>query len=583
MATTNRTVTHKCETPHTRNGMPVARRPIGSVHRASAADRLRSRLGNSNTIAFLASGAKSGTMQRAASEGTDSAIQATGAAGLPGRGWIYPKLDVGAADHPLEREADAVADQVMRMKEGACCASCAAGGACEEVTVRRKPDAPAASRAPLPRGLEQQVRRLTTGGAPLSPSLRAFFEPRMGRDLGSVRVHDDGEAQSTAGAVRAKAFTLGEHIAFGPGHWAPDSGEGRRLLAHELTHVIQQRPTVSLPMTEGRSAAQPRSLTRAHTGNSGDQIARQSDGGADAGVPSLDPMDAGASGGLPDEPGGARYSRQAACVARLGGCTTTRDAGPVEPTDIAKYNRDCKEKTGYAGPDITPSEDECRQYTTGALIDPAKISRLQTLNMQYLERLGRGEIRLADAQQIDGALRRAYAALQRGGAALPGLPAAVVPPPGMSPDGPAVILAGLPAFAVAPESAAGAAATAGPTLTVIEGGAAVTGGAEVTAGGAAVAGGTAAATVGVVLIGLAAAVGVGLVIYWIFSLEDPAVDPTIPRALDEANETIQRTLDSAQRPTPQPAPAPRPTPVPGPRRWKEKQTCEDNVLDALEK
>jgi hypothetical protein len=56
-------------------------------------------------------------------------------------GWLRPKLELGAVDDPEEREADAVADRVMRTPEGACCAPCGAGGSCEDQTVRRKPEA----------------------------------------------------------------------------------------------------------------------------------------------------------------------------------------------------------------------------------------------------------------------------------------------------------------------------------------------------------------------------------------------------------------------------------------------------------
>lgn len=78
------------------------------------------------------------------------------------------------------------------------------------------------------------------GGQPLSPSLRAFFEPRFLRDFGDVRVHTDPEATEAAERIHAQAFTHGRDIYFGAGRFQPHSREGRRLLAHELTHVIQQ-------------------------------------------------------------------------------------------------------------------------------------------------------------------------------------------------------------------------------------------------------------------------------------------------------------------------------------------------------
>ncbi|MGF6227954.1 hypothetical protein QFZ27_001909 [Inquilinus ginsengisoli] len=78
------------------------------------------------------------------------------------------------------------------------------------------------------------------GGAPLPGEARNFFEPRFGRDLGHVRIHDGGTAASLARDVRARAFTYGADIYFGQGQYDPVSTEGRRLLAHELTHTVQQ-------------------------------------------------------------------------------------------------------------------------------------------------------------------------------------------------------------------------------------------------------------------------------------------------------------------------------------------------------
>jgi hypothetical protein len=82
-----------------------------------------------------------------------------------------------------------------------------------------------------------------SGGRPLEPSLRRRMEAQFGHDFSSVRVHDDGTAHAAARCLDAKAFTVGEHIALAEGQQATTSAEGRRLLAHELTHVIQQRDT----------------------------------------------------------------------------------------------------------------------------------------------------------------------------------------------------------------------------------------------------------------------------------------------------------------------------------------------------
>ena len=88
--------------------------------------------------------------------------------------------------------------------------------------------------------LEGQIRSLRGGGQPLSTPVRDFFEPRFGHDFTQVRVHADTRAAASARAVNARAFTVGRDIVFGAGYYTPETNEGRRLLAHELTHVVQQ-------------------------------------------------------------------------------------------------------------------------------------------------------------------------------------------------------------------------------------------------------------------------------------------------------------------------------------------------------
>lgn len=87
---------------------------------------------------------------------------------------------------------------------------------------------------------------LRSGGQPLDPGARAYMEPRFGEDLGGVRVHTDARAAMSAGAVGARAYTVGSHMVFAQGEYAPATGGGRHLLAHELAHVIQQRRGGSL-------------------------------------------------------------------------------------------------------------------------------------------------------------------------------------------------------------------------------------------------------------------------------------------------------------------------------------------------
>ena len=81
---------------------------------------------------------------------------------------------------------------------------------------------------------------LSTSGQPMDASTRAFFEPRFGHDFGNVRVHSDAKAAESARALDAIAYTVGRDIVFDSGRYAPGVAEGRRLLAHELTHSVQQ-------------------------------------------------------------------------------------------------------------------------------------------------------------------------------------------------------------------------------------------------------------------------------------------------------------------------------------------------------
>src|SRR6476619_3136670 len=93
---------------------------------------------------------------------------------------------------------------------------------------------------------------LRSEGRPLGPDARAVMESRFGFDFSRVRVHDDGDAARSARALGASAYTVGRHIVFGEGRFAPATPEGRMLLAHELTHVVQQDAAEPQPVEELR-------------------------------------------------------------------------------------------------------------------------------------------------------------------------------------------------------------------------------------------------------------------------------------------------------------------------------------------
>lgn len=169
-----------------------------------------------------------------------------------GPGTIQTKLTVGRPGDEYEEEADRVAERVMRMPDD--------GAAAEEVEDEKTleilriicPDCeegePVQAKeasgqlSAVDPGLESRIEDVKGGGQPLPESVRAFFEPRFGYDFSHVRIHTDGAAAETAEQLGALAYTVGSHIAFNQGQFAPDSPAGRKLLAHELTHVVQQAP-----------------------------------------------------------------------------------------------------------------------------------------------------------------------------------------------------------------------------------------------------------------------------------------------------------------------------------------------------
>ncbi len=105
--------------------------------------------------------------------------------------------------------------------------------------VAQRKAAPEASQAAGSQSLVQNV--LASPGRPLDVSTRDFFATRFGHDFGDVRVHDDATAAASARGVQALAYTVGKDVVFGAGQYSPGTSAGRHLLAHELTHVVQQR------------------------------------------------------------------------------------------------------------------------------------------------------------------------------------------------------------------------------------------------------------------------------------------------------------------------------------------------------
>jgi len=160
---------------------------------------------------------------------------------------MHAALQISGKNDPLEREADRVAEQVVsgwgppptiaagfRQVSRRC-------GFCKEedgMTVMSKPAATrSASSGFAPLSVHEVI---SAPGTPLDAAARAFFEPRLGRNLSDIRLHTDARADESAQAVGALAYAVGKNIVFARDQYRPNSAPGRRLLAHELVHTIQQ-------------------------------------------------------------------------------------------------------------------------------------------------------------------------------------------------------------------------------------------------------------------------------------------------------------------------------------------------------
>lgn len=183
---------------------------------------------------------------------------------------IQAKLKIGQPGDKYEQEADRVAEQVMRMLEPQVqrkgCLSCSDIN--EEEQIQTKPITqqitPMVQRQEaeleeedeeeilqtkgvpgqtpeVTRNVQMNINNLRGAGKPLPESERSFFETRLGYDFSQVRVHSGSRAEQLTRAVNARAFTVGRDVVFGARQYAPETNIGQRLLAHELTHVVQQR------------------------------------------------------------------------------------------------------------------------------------------------------------------------------------------------------------------------------------------------------------------------------------------------------------------------------------------------------
>ena len=168
---------------------------------------------------------------------------------------VQPKLTINQPGDIYEQEADAMADKIMRMPAGnsgtspffrqaitpiqRMCSDCEE----EEKTMQRKE----AGTELLDESTPASYLKTIPGGTSLSKAERNFFEPRIGHDLANVRLHTDHAANRSARSINALAYTYQNNIVFASGQYDPGSDGGKRLMAHELTHTLQQTGDRGLP------------------------------------------------------------------------------------------------------------------------------------------------------------------------------------------------------------------------------------------------------------------------------------------------------------------------------------------------
>lgn len=172
-------------------------------------------------------------------------------------GFIQAKLNINQPGDSYEQEADAVADKVVGanihteqqpfFKPAISpvqrkCQECE-----KEDKMQRKETSPKTGRESwVSSQTENYIGSLNGKGKPLDNAALSFFEPRMGYDLSGVQLHTDAAASTSAREINALAYTHGNNIVFGQGQYQPNTTDGKKLLAHELTHVIQQQNNIGL-------------------------------------------------------------------------------------------------------------------------------------------------------------------------------------------------------------------------------------------------------------------------------------------------------------------------------------------------
>lgn len=260
---------------------PPAARPeqVSQAAPSPLCFRLATRIGARNAASAGSGGPNEASAGARTAAGSSSRSRWIALAPAPG----WPKLAINTPGDAYEREAERVADLVTsgaaaggalrgggrvlrRCACGGTCAACRGEEAADELQRMESGGA-----APSPRFAPPIVHDvLASPGRPLEAGVRTRMEERIGAGFGAVRVHDDGRAGESARVVDAHAYTVGSHVAFAAGRYAPGTREGDRLIAHELVHVVQQEagaPTAVRRQSflgDGMSTSDPMDDPRMH-------------------------------------------------------------------------------------------------------------------------------------------------------------------------------------------------------------------------------------------------------------------------------------------------------------------------------
>ena len=172
----------------------------------------------------------------------------------PGSMLVQRKLQVGPANDQYEREADQVASTIMRQVQSPSTQNHTSDESVEQPTLQRltpvtpshlhrqvaQTDAIGMDGGEVGTEMATQIQRSRGSGQPLEANTRAKMESSFGRDFSNVKIHTNGEADQLNRAMNAHAFTTGQDLFFRQGAYAPNNAAGQKLIAHELTHVVQQ-------------------------------------------------------------------------------------------------------------------------------------------------------------------------------------------------------------------------------------------------------------------------------------------------------------------------------------------------------